>query len=131
MIDLTKYPVLSVRQPWAWLIVQGIKDVENRTWRTSYRGPIYIHAGQTIDHTATTVMYNQGITGVKLPQYIDTTLERGGIVGVATLVDIAETSESQWWDKKSLAWNLADARPLPFVQCRGQQGLFWVKEAAK
>ncbi len=37
---------LSVRQPWAWLIVAGYKDVENRGWATKYRGRILIHAGR-------------------------------------------------------------------------------------
>lgn len=37
---------LSVRQPYAWLIVNGIKDIENRTWRTGYRGPVLIHASK-------------------------------------------------------------------------------------
>jgi hypothetical protein len=37
---------LSIRQPWAGLIVAGIKDIENRSWSTSYRGPILIHAGK-------------------------------------------------------------------------------------
>ena len=36
---------LSVRQPWASLIVTGPKRVENRTWATKYRGPLLIHAG--------------------------------------------------------------------------------------
>lgn len=36
--------VLSIRQPWAWLIVNGHKDVENRTWDSYYRGPLLIHA---------------------------------------------------------------------------------------
>ena len=40
---------ISIRQPWAWLIVHGYKDVENRTWATKYRGPILIHAGKTLD----------------------------------------------------------------------------------
>lgn len=35
---------LSVKQPWAYLICAGIKDVENRTWATKYRGRVYIHA---------------------------------------------------------------------------------------
>lgn len=35
---------LSIKQPWASLIAHGIKDVENRTWKTNYRGRIYIHA---------------------------------------------------------------------------------------
>ncbi len=37
---------LSLRQPWAWLVVSGHKDVENRVWRAAYRGPLLIHAGK-------------------------------------------------------------------------------------
>lgn len=37
---------LTIKQPWASLIVEGIKDIENRTWKTKYRGRIYIHASQ-------------------------------------------------------------------------------------
>jgi hypothetical protein len=32
--------IISIRQPWASLIVSGLKDVENRTWRTRYRGRV-------------------------------------------------------------------------------------------
>lgn len=39
---------LSIKNPWALLIAQGIKDIENRTWRTKHRGKIYIHAGQSL-----------------------------------------------------------------------------------
>lgn len=35
---------ISVKQPWAYLLCAGIKDVENRTWPTKYRGRVYIHA---------------------------------------------------------------------------------------
>jgi hypothetical protein len=35
---------LSIQNPWAHLIAKGIKDIENRTWSTKYRGRIYIHA---------------------------------------------------------------------------------------
>lgn len=35
---------LSIKQPWASLIAHGIKDVENRTWKTHFRGRIYIHS---------------------------------------------------------------------------------------
>ena len=35
---------ITVQQPYASLICQGIKDIENRSWRTHYRGPVYIHA---------------------------------------------------------------------------------------
>lgn len=39
--------VLSVRQPWAWLMVNNLKDVENRSWYTKFRGRLYIHASGT------------------------------------------------------------------------------------
>ena len=38
---------LTICQPYAHLIVQGRKTCENRTWSTSYRGPLYIHAGKS------------------------------------------------------------------------------------
>ena len=41
---------LSIQQPWAWLIVNGFKDVENRDWPTKIRGIVGVHAGKKIDH---------------------------------------------------------------------------------
>ena len=41
-------PALSIRQPWAWLIVNGHKDIENRDWPTNFRGRLLVHAGQTM-----------------------------------------------------------------------------------
>jgi hypothetical protein len=38
---------LTVCQPWAWAIIHGMKRIENRTWRTDYRGPLAIHAGKS------------------------------------------------------------------------------------
>lgn len=40
---------LSIKQPWASLIAHGIKDIENRTWKTNFRGRIYIHASAKWD----------------------------------------------------------------------------------
>lgn len=37
---------LSIRQPWAWLIIHGGKDIENRTWPTRFRGRVAVHAGK-------------------------------------------------------------------------------------
>ncbi|MBX9623810.1 MAG: ASCH domain-containing protein [Gemmataceae bacterium] len=42
-------PVLSVRQPYAWLLVHGYKPIENRTWSTAHRGPLWIHASKAPD----------------------------------------------------------------------------------
>ena len=35
---------ITIKQPWASLIVRGIKDIENRTWRTNFRGRVLIHS---------------------------------------------------------------------------------------
>ena len=43
---------LSVRQPWAHLICSGLKDVENRSWRTNYRGKVLIHSPAKFDGRA-------------------------------------------------------------------------------
>jgi len=37
---------ISIRQPWAWLIVNGYKDIENRSWPTKFRGRVLIHASK-------------------------------------------------------------------------------------
>ena len=43
---------ITIKQPWASLIRDGYKEYEFRTWKTSYRGEIYIHAGKGIDKEA-------------------------------------------------------------------------------
>ena len=81
--------ILSVRQPWAWLIVAGYKPVENRTWRTSYRGPLLIHASQAMEPEDFPMQREWIETcGLVIPE----DLPRGAIVGAATLTDV--------WDKK-------------------------------
>lgn len=113
---------LSIRQPWAWLIVNGHKDIENRTWPTWYRGPVLIHAGQTM----TRVDYEHGLWAcldpvIELPQFEK--LERGGIVGVATIVDSVTRSDSYWYTGEH-GFVLRDARPLPFYPFKGALGFF-------
>lgn len=44
--------VITVKQPWATLIAEGLKEYEFRTWKTKYRGDILIHAGKGVDKKA-------------------------------------------------------------------------------
>lgn len=44
--------VITVKQPYATLIAEGLKKYEFRTWNTKYRGDILIHAGKTVDKKA-------------------------------------------------------------------------------
>jgi hypothetical protein len=112
---------LSIRQPYAWLIVHGHKDVENRTWHTGYRGPVLIHAGKTYpkrDHEDDFDCYAaQGFPGNR-----ETML--GGIVGIATITGCVTSSTSKWWIGP-VGFTLADARPLPqLIPCKGELGFF-------
>ena len=43
---------ITIKQPFASLIAEGIKEYEFRMWKTNYRGEIYIHAGKGIDKEA-------------------------------------------------------------------------------
>ncbi|WP_147200539.1 ASCH domain-containing protein [Pantoea sp. CCBC3-3-1] len=113
---------LSIRQPWAWLIVNGYKDIENRSWNTKYRGPVLIHAGQTM-YKEDYLMASEiaSLSGVQLPHPDD--LMKGGIVGVASIIGCVDTSLSPWFFGPK-GFNLADAKPLPFVPMKGKLSFF-------
>lgn len=122
---------LTIRQPWAWMILHAGKDVENRTWPTAYRGPLLIHAASGCtqeeyfdgaDYAREVLREQPQYTGLVLPGR--SVLERGGIVGVADLVGCAWGLRSPWSAPGQYQWVLRDARPVPFVPCRGQLGLW-------
>lgn len=62
LLENPKIPALSIRQPWAWAILAGWKDVENRSRPFQYHGPLFIHASTKHDPTADTFLLDQGIT---------------------------------------------------------------------
>jgi len=92
---------LSIRQPWAWLVVNGFKDIENRTWQTKVRGPILIHAAKGM-----TRQEYEDCQYFMYLKYLDTAysalpdfneLPRGGIVGSAVIKDCVTRSDSPWF----------------------------------
>jgi hypothetical protein len=112
--------VLSIQQPWAWLIVNGYKDVENRDWPTKLRGWIGIHAGKKFDAWGYDVAKRQH-PEITFPAPDD--FVRGGIVGRALLTDCVTASESPWF-LGEYGFVLTRAEPLPFTPCRGMLGFF-------
>lgn len=127
-----KVKVLSVRQPFAYFIVCPIKDVENRTWNSSFRGELYIHAGLKW-HDAANIngRFNPfQLTDVfKHYQVPITTWDKmplGGIVGKTTVAAITRNSASKWAEPDMFHWVLEKSCPLPFYPCRGKQGIFTV-----
>lgn len=121
---------LSIRQPWAWLIVNGGKDVENRDWPTRYRGLILIHAGKgmTLDEYES-ADYFASVVAPTIDVPPRESLERGGVVGIAELADCVERSESPWFCGK-YGFVLRNVRPLPFMPWRGELGLFEIPQPA-
>ena len=111
-------PCLSIQQPWAWLITSGGKDVENRKWRTRFRGLFLIHAPLKVDAEAIAALRG-------LRRRVPTGGEAltGGIVGVAEVVDCVAESESQWF-AGPVGFVLRNARPLPFVPMAGRLSFF-------
>jgi hypothetical protein len=120
------FPALSVRQPWAELIVSGRKPLELRSWQQSYRGRIWIHAGKHVDEA------------------LDARFDlchpfRGGFIGSAELTSIELLDERRWelwrdlhhssgpFELGMFAWVLAHPKRLAHpVPARGDLGLFSV-----
>ncbi|MFI8616517.1 ASCH domain-containing protein [Acidovorax sp. NPDC077693] len=120
--------VISIRQPWPWLITMGYKPVENRTWETVYRGPVAIHASQRVsqDDYAECVDFLRTTPGLRhivdaLPAPED--LPRGGIVGRAELVACTRVHESPFFTGP-FGHVLHHAVPVPFQACKGALGYF-------
>jgi hypothetical protein len=108
---------LSVRQPWAWAIIEGGKDVENRAWLTNYTGPLLIHASLQDDLDGWHFLDEMGF---QLPVDPPT----GGIIGIVDLVNCVLGYESVWAQEGRWLWVLGNPRPLPFVPYKGKLGLF-------
>ncbi len=113
--------VIVIRQPWAWLIVNGFKDIENRSWATRYRGLLLIQASAR--RPSNTEMDGFRLyahkRGVKLPEKFDL----GGVVGRAWLDDCVSKSRSKWYEGP-VGWVLSKPKRLPFIPLKGQLGLF-------
>jgi hypothetical protein len=118
---LKKLKAISIRQPWAWLIVNGYKDIENRIWEPKLRGPVLIHAGKSRAHLSADDLryFKRHYRIPDLPEQFET----GGIVGVAEITGCVKRHRSKWF-QGPIGWTLANARRLPFKPCKGQLKFF-------
>jgi hypothetical protein len=125
---------ISIRQPWAWLILAAGKDIENRDWKTRYRGPILIHAsaGMTKDEYAEAIQTARlarrvlgAMPGLVMPAFAD--LQRGGIVGQVEIVDCVSHSVSPWFFG-TYGFVLKNPVALQFRPLKGALGIFDVPD---
>lgn len=125
------YKALSVRQPFAYLLVTGIKTCENRTWPTHHRGTLVIHAGakpMTKEDSKWLDDVHKEL-GEPPPDRNNVLLHTGGIVGCVYLADVVSKPDPDWelgwWDGESLAWMIGGCQQvIEFVPIKGCLGLF-------
>ena len=121
---------LSIRQPYAWLVLYGRKNIENRKWRTNFRGEFFIHAAKTM----TSVDYSRAVNFARhvSPLVVvppEHELPRGGIVGSARLVDVippcvGKVCQHPWHIPEQYGFVLVDVNPLPFCPLAGSLNFF-------
>jgi len=118
---------LTIHQPWAWAIAAGHKRIENRSWRTNYRGPLLIHAGRSRKLLDSGRAFIERI-GIQVPP--TSRLAFGAIVGIAML-DRCVPLSAQSGDpfaEGPVCWVLSGARAITPIPLDGAMGLFDVPE---
>ncbi len=111
---------LSIKQPWAWLICAGYKDIENRNWKTDFRGRIYVHASK--DEMG--CLITSGETYGNLIPFPTERLPKGAIIGEVDIVDCVFKSKSPWFIGRYgfvLANPVLYGKPIP---CKGSLKFF-------
>jgi hypothetical protein len=125
------WPAISVRQPWAELLLSGRKTIEVRSWATDYRGRFWLHAGLKTDMA---LARSFGLNR----------LFRGGFVGSLDLVALLPLTPDRWrgWQHHHLdsspfkagmfAWLVnAPLRLLTPIPAKGQLGLFQLSDVVR
>lgn len=124
---------LSVKQPWAALLVGGAKTVEVRTWKTNRRGPLLIHASKIPDPRP------EAWAWLTTPELKRAAEQLGGVIGIGELSGcwayatlpafVADRgrhlNEPAWFlDRGLFGLEFRSLRPLPFFPCLGNTFFF-------
>jgi ASCH domain-containing protein len=116
---------LSLRQPYASLIVSGIKTIETRTWKTNYRGKILIHAA--LKPIELPKQFQARVKEIN-PEVLSAT---GKIIGSVDVIDcrplLAKDKKAALVDEieNKYAWLLENPEVFKeFIPLKGKLGLF-------
>lgn len=125
---------ISVRQPWAWLIINGHKDIENRSSMIiKHVGKrVFVHAGQSMsldDYQACVLFLNATFPDRKftLPPYLALRKLCGGVVGSVIIEASGNVPHTSLWYTGDYWWKMKDPQQLPFFPCKGRLGFFNVE----
>ena len=131
------FVAISVKQPWAALIVAGLKTIEIRTWPTRKRGRVLIHAGKMVDDRP------EGWSRIVTPELRTASELRGGIVGIADVIGCksyttaktfaADTelhlNDPGWFKPPRLyGFVFRTVQPVEFYPCVGQTLFFRIPD---
>lgn len=131
---------LTIRQPWASLIIEAGKDIENRSRATKVRGWVLVHAGATWSECGNLNAFDfcreRGLLNLRT-QTAEGESERvrsvfqsvpqcGGIIGAMHIADCVTESASPWFTGP-FGWVIDQVVKLPFLPCKGAQGWFNVE----
>ena len=105
---------ITVKQPWASLITSGIKNIENRTWKTNFRGRVLIHAGAA----KTSGLMARYLNNEQLLAFrekigwsgLDFLEPQGAIIGSVEIVDCVINHPSIWAEKTE--WKYGVSGPV-------------------
>jgi hypothetical protein len=122
---------LTLHQPWASLIAYELKTIETRSWTTSYRGPIAIHAGAKRAHPEDAIWKYSN--KMDLPQmavvataYLDAVLPMEQLAEVESALQWRISANLPFGDFRAgrYAWWLTEIVPITPIPARGHHGLW-------
>lgn len=128
---------ISIREPYASAVVFAGKDIENRSWRTHYRGPIAIHASSTVhpedlddqrrmlrggERRSLEYWINRGRRAYGMDRIEE--LEPSQVIGMGMLVDCVEQSSSPWHEKGCFGFEILGIVPIEPIAFDGALNLW-------
>lgn len=104
---------ITIKQPWASLIAHGIKDIENRTWRTNYRGRVLIHSSAKPDFEPYILFNDDQISTIEkqtggIFEVLESYEHNSMIIGSVEIVDCVQNDPSVWAENGVWNWKLAN-----------------------
>lgn len=130
--------VITLQEPWASLVREGIKTIETRSWPCYQYGSLYIHAGKA-------VVKKNDSRRLQLSEMLKEPLKYGNIIAKCQLTDcilIDEKFANQVRKNNPkcyscgdfsigrYAWILSDIQPIDPIPSQGKLGL-WFYESSK
>ena len=108
---------ISLKQPWATLVILGAKVYETRSWKANYRGPLAIHASRSFTEQLARLCAHEPYRSVlqRAGYKCGWDLPRGVILGTVELVEVYATDELDPRTLSATELAFGDFRPRRFA----------------